>query len=68
MSYTFQNPFAYFNNPANSNPVGLGRLYVGLIDTDPVTPSNQVQVYAVQPDGSELAIPQPVVLLAGGVP
>lgn len=68
MSYTFQNPFAYFNNPANSNPVGLGRLYIGLIDTDPVTPANQVQVYAVQPDGSELAIPQPIVLLAGGVP
>jgi Head binding len=68
MSYTFENPFAYFNNPANSNPVGLGRLYIGLIDVDPVNPLNQVQVYAVQPDGSELAIPQPVVLLAGGVP
>lgn len=68
MSYTFENPFAYFPNPSKSSAVGLGRLYIGLIDVDPVNPLNQVQVYAVQPDGSELAIPQPVVLLAGGVP
>lgn len=67
MSFTFQNPFVYFNNPANSNPVGLGNLYVGLPDTDPVTPANQVTVFAVQPDGSELAIPQPVRMTAGGV-
>lgn len=67
MSFTFQNPFAYFNNPANSNPVGLGKLYIGLPDTDPVTPANQVPVFAVQPDGSELPIPQPVRMTAGGV-
>lgn len=70
MSFTFQNPFAYFNNPSNSNPVGLGNLYVGLPDTDPVdilNPANQIPVYAVQPDGSELAIPQPVRMTTGGV-
>lgn len=67
MSFTFQNPFAYFNNPANSNPVGLGKMYIGLPDTDPITPANQIPVYAVQPDGSELAIPQPVRMTAGGV-
>ena len=67
MSFTFQNPFAYFNNPANSNPVGLGNLYVGLPDTDPITPANQIPVYAVQPDGSELQRPQPVRMTAGGV-
>jgi len=67
MSFTFQNPFSYFNNPANSNPVGLGKLYIGLPDTDPITPANQIPVYAVQPDGSELQIPQPVRTTAGGV-
>lgn len=67
MIFTFQNPFVYFNNPANSNPVGLGNLYIGLPDTDPVIPANQVSVFAVQPDGSELQIPQPVRMTAGGV-
>lgn len=67
MSFTFQNPFSYFNNPANSNPVGLGNLYIGLPDTDPITTANQIPVYAVQPDGSELEIPQPVRMTAGGV-
>lgn len=68
MSFTLDNPFQYWNNPNNSNPVGLGRLYVGLPDTDPEQVSNRVTVKAVQPDGSELAISQPVQLLAGGIP
>ncbi len=68
MSYTLQNPLAYFPLPTKSSAAGLCKLYVGLIDTDPLTPANQVQVYAVQPDGSELAIPQPVQLSAGGLP
>lgn len=68
MSFTLDSPFQYFNNPNNSNPVGLGRLYVGLPDTDPEQVSNRVTVKAVQPNGSELAISQPVQLLAGGVP
>lgn len=68
MSYTLQNPLAYFPLPTKSSAAGLCKLYVGLIDADPLTPANQVQVYAVQPDGSELAIPQPIQLSAGGVP
>jgi hypothetical protein len=68
MSYTLQNPLAYFPLPTKSSAAGLCKLYVGLIDTDPLTPANQVQVYAVQQDGSEFAIPQPIQLSAGGVP
>lgn len=67
MSFTFQNPFVYVNNPNNSNAVSLGKMYIGLPDTDPITPANQIPVYAVQPDGSELQIPQPVRTTAGGV-
>lgn len=67
MSFTFQNPFVYVNNPNNSNAVSLGKMYIGLPDTDPITPANQIPVYAVQPDGSELEIPQPVRTTAGGV-
>lgn len=68
MSFTLQNPFQYFNNPNNSNPVGLGRLYVGLPDTDPEQVGNRVTVKAVQQNGTEITLAQPVQLLAGGVP
>jgi len=66
MTQTLQNPFQYWGNPNKAAPVSLGLLYVGDIDTDPEF--NQVDVFAVQPDGTELQISQPVSLLAGGIP
>lgn len=68
MSFTLNNPFQYWNNPNNSNPVGLGKLYVGLPDTDPEQEENRVTVKAVQPNGTEITLTQPVQLMAGGVP
>ncbi len=68
MSFTLQNPFQYWNNPNNSNPVGLGKLYVGKTDLDPVPLANQVTVKALQQDGTEITLSQPIQLLAGGVP
>lgn len=68
MSFTLNNPFQYWNNPNNSNPVGLGKLYVGLPDLNPETPANRVTVKAVQQDGTEVTLSQPIQLLAGGVP
>lgn len=62
----FISPFTYFNNPANSKPIGLGLLYIGEPDKDPQ--DFPVQAYVVQPDGSELPISQPITLSAGGVP
>jgi hypothetical protein len=66
MTYTVNNPFMQFINPSNGRPVGIGKLYIGEIDQDPQ--DAPVAVYAVQPDGSEIEISQPVTLLAGGVP
>ena len=68
MSFTLQSPFIYFNNPNNSNPVGLGNLYVGLPEEDPTIEANQVQVYVVDVDGNDVAVAQPIQLSAGGVP
>jgi len=68
MTQTLQNPFQYWGNPNKAAPVSLGLLYVGLIDEDPEPELNQVDVFAVQPDGTELQISQPVSLLAGGIP
>lgn len=68
MRNSVTNPFMYVNNTTNSNPVGLGKMWIGTKDaTNPE--SSQIQVYAVrQTDGVEIAIAQPITLSAGGVP
>lgn len=66
MTYTVNNPFMQFTNPVTGRPVGIGKLYIGEIDQDPQ--DAPVTVYAVQPDGSEIEISQPITLLTGGVP
>lgn len=68
MSFTLNNPFQYWNNPNDGRPVGLGKLYVGLPDTDPKNAANQVPLLKVNIDGTESLITQPVQLLAGGIP
>lgn len=65
MSYTLQNPFISFVDANKPKPVGLGKLFVGLPDTDPEL--SPVDVYAVQPNGTELLISQPITLTSGGV-
>lgn len=50
---------------ANAN----GKVYIGHIDTDPVNPANQIQVYIDPEDGSEpIPVAQPIVINAGGYP
>lgn len=62
------NAIAYFSDPATGQPLSGGRVYVGLVDQDPQVPANQITVYAIQEDGSQVAIPQPVSLSSGGNP
>ncbi|ESL27184.1 bifunctional tail protein [Escherichia coli BIDMC 39] len=49
---------------ANAN----GKIYIGQIDTDPVNPANQIQVYIENEDGSHVPIAQPIVINSGGFP
>lgn len=49
---------------ANAN----GKIYIGQIDTDPTIPSNQIQVYLENEDGSHVPVAQPIVISAGGFP
>lgn len=49
---------------ANAN----GKIYIGLIDTDPVNPANRIQVYLENEDGSHVPVPQPIIINAGGYP
>ncbi len=49
---------------ANAN----GKIYIGQVDTDPVNPANQIQVYLENEDGSHVPVSQPIVINAGGYP
>lgn len=49
---------------ANAN----GKIYIGKIDTDPVNPENQIQVYVENEDGSRVPVLQPIIINAAGYP
>jgi hypothetical protein len=40
----------------------------GKIDTDPVNPENQIQVYVENEDGSHVPVSQPIIINAAGYP
>jgi len=61
-------PFFYVPNPDVSEALGLAYMYFGVENTDPTLAENQKRVYALQEDGSAVAIPQPVRTTAGGLP
>jgi trimeric autotransporter adhesin len=45
-----------------------GKIYIGKIDTDPTIPSNQIQAYLQNEDGSTVPVAQPILINAGGYP
>lgn len=69
MSYTLDFPIQYIPNPDRFATIGLGKLYIGVVDGDPAfEPADRVQVYIARQGDTDLAIPQPIALSAGGVP
>lgn len=61
-------PSAPFSSPRAFKAVSNGKIYIGLPDSDPVNPVNQVPVYVVNEDGSEVQVAQPIIINAGGFP
>lgn len=61
-------PSQLFTMPRKFAAVFGGRIYIGLIDTDPTIPSNQIQVYLENEDGSLVPVEQPLLINAGGFP
>ena len=69
MTYQVINPFIQFVDTASGQPLGAGQLYFGRQDSDPKNqPANRINVYAVQDNGSEVLLSQPVTLNAAGQP
>lgn len=47
---------------ANAN----GKIYIGKIDTDPLNPANQIQVYIENENGTYVPVSQPLIINSGG--
>lgn len=61
-------PSQLFTMARSFKAASNGKIYIGLIDTDPQNPANQIQVYLENEDGSHVPVPQPIIINAGGYP
>lgn len=69
MTYQVINPFIQFVDPRNGNPLSAGSVYFGRQDSDPKNqPANRLNVYAVQDNGTEVLLSQPITLNGAGQP
>lgn len=69
MSSAFAFPVDYIADPEKFGAVGLGELYIGVVDGDPANnPADRIQVYLSRQNDTDLPLPQPIDLSPGGVP
>ena len=61
-------PSQLFTMPRSFKAVANGKIYIGQIDTDPVNPANQIQVYLENENGNHVPVSQPLIINAGGYP
>lgn len=61
-------PSQLFTMARQFKAVSNGKVYLGLIDTDPVNPANRIPVYIEREDGSHVQVSQPIIINAGGYP
>lgn len=55
-------PSQLFTMARSFKAVANGKIYIGKIDTDPVNPENQIQVYVENEDGSHVPVSQPIII------
>ena len=61
-------PILYINDPLIGRPLFQGQVFVGIEGLDPQIVGNQKQLNVIEGDGNVVAVPQPFILSAGGVP
>ncbi|EPC7852489.1 phage tailspike protein, partial [Escherichia coli] len=61
-------PSQLFTMARSFKAVANGKIYIGKIDTDPVNPENQIQVYVENEYGSHVPVSQPIIINAAGYP
>lgn len=67
-NYLVSMPSTPFSAPRAFKSVANGKIFIGNPDTDPANPANQIPVYVVNEDGSEVQVSQPIIINAGGFP
>ena len=58
----------YFPRATSGVPISGGSIFIGEPDTDPEIVENQIQVSALQENGTTVPISQPILTSGGGVP
>lgn len=61
-------PSQLFTAARSFKALSGGKIYIGKIDTDPSIPSNQIQVYISNEDGSSVPVAQPLLIGTSGYP
>ncbi|HEE9987575.1 TPA: tail fiber domain-containing protein [Citrobacter freundii] len=67
-NYLISMPANTFSMPRQFKAISNGRIFIGLPDTDPVNPANQIPVYIINESGAEVQVAQPIIINAGGFP
>jgi len=60
------NPRSIYTATRSFKALANGRVYIGIIDTDPTITTNQIPVYIENEDGTLVQISQPLIINAGG--
>lgn len=72
MPYVTSDQFQQFTYPRGTGgrvvPVCNGYIYLGVADTDPMSPENQLDVYVIDEEGNRTQVGQPVRTNDSGVP
>ena len=61
-------PSQLFTMARSFKAVANGKIYVGIPNTDPANPENQIQVYIENESGKKIPVPQPLIINSGGYP
>lgn len=60
-------PYEYYPDPTVGRPVFNGKIFIGVMDTDPTIVANQIQAIGVFESGVEIGLSQPVSTNTGGI-
>lgn len=67
-NYLISMPANPFSMPRQFKAVANGKIWIGQPDTDPSNSANQIPVYIVNENGTEVQVAQPILINAGGFP
>ncbi|MBS0878386.1 MULTISPECIES: phage tailspike protein [unclassified Tatumella] len=67
-SIMVSNPVTPFTMSRSFKACSNGKIFIGLPDTDPTFPQNQIPVYVENECGNTVQVPQPIVINSAGYP